>query len=117
MTIDSSKLTQMTYDYKVVDKLFGNIIECNLQLAQLTDVHDKWHPQNGDFFFFVEKRNQFINEIVDILNGLAFSKKFEKVRIHKIDCLETLKELQAAIKTIRKAITIASSMEKAACIA
>lgn len=114
MYIDSTKLTNLTFDYKVVDELFGKIIQCNLQLAQLPDAHAKWHPQKGDFFFYLEKRNQYINEVVDILNGLAFKKRFVHMRVHQIDCMDTLKKLQAAIKTIKKAITIASSMEMTA---
>lgn len=114
MKIDSTKLTKLTFDYKVIDELFGKIIKCNLQLAKLPDAQAKWHPQNGDFFFYLEKRNQFINEVADILNGLAFGKKFVHVRVHQIDCLAALEQLQAATKTIKKAITIASSMEKAA---
>lgn len=117
LKIDSQKLTNMAYDYKVIDELLGTIIDCNRRLAKLADAHDKWHPQNGDFFFFVEKRNQSINEIVDILNEHAFTNKFAHVRIHKIDCLEILKELQTAIRSIREAITVATAMERMACIA
>lgn len=114
MKINEQKLTKMIFDYKVVDELFGYIIDCNFRLAQLADANEKWHSQNGDFFFFVEKRNQYINEIADILNQHAFSKKFEHVRIHKIDCYETIKEQLSAIQAIRKTIIIASKMEKTA---
>ena len=117
ISISSSKLTEMIFNYKVFSELVKKITECNKHLSQLKDANDRWHPQNSDFFYFLEKRNQSINEGVDILNGFALSKEYEYVRIHKIDCSGIFKEMLEAKDKIFRAILIASSMEKVQTVA
>lgn len=105
------KVNEFVSNYKVIDELIGKIINLDFALEkELKRENSHWHKQNSDYFLVLEKRNQYLNEISDILNS-GYSQifgKFPKIRVHQMNADSLLRRQMDVLAVMKNALEIIS---------
>ncbi len=109
MMYNEEKVNNLASDYKVIDELVGRVLDLNFALDQELKIENNhWHKQNSDYFRVLEKRNQYLNEVSDILNSgyTQIFGVFPKMRVHRMNGDALLRRQMDAVAVMRKALDV-----------
>lgn len=108
------KINQIASDYKVIGALVDKILSLNFDLEKIEIEEEgrSWHYQSSDYFRTLEKRNEIINMISDIINENQIYETiwghFPRVRVHKVDVSDLFRRQMKVLTTMEKALAIAA---------
>lgn len=112
------KINHLASDYKVIGALVDKILNLNFDLEkiEIAEEEKNWHYQSSDYFRTLERRNEKINMISDIINENQVYESiwghFPHVRVHKIEVSDLFRRQMNVLATMEKALAIAAGETK-----